>query len=123
MLSSMSSSSSMTRILAIYSISSIQILSTNTGRSQEGQAGGKAFRLESDKQQSGGQRHAQRDLRLIGDFHPSTSTIAGDPETGNQRNTEAIIEPIRSALKRMWKKVDSDGTLIGTVHGVGVILE
>lgn len=38
-------------------------------------------------------------------------------------DSEATTEAFKSAMKRMRKKVDPDGTLIRTVHGVGVVLE
>lgn len=38
-------------------------------------------------------------------------------------DSEASTEAIRTALKRLRKKVDPDGNLIRTVHGVGYILE
>lgn len=38
-------------------------------------------------------------------------------------DSEATLEALRTALKRMRKKVDPKGELIRTVHGVGYILE
>jgi DNA-binding response OmpR family regulator len=38
-------------------------------------------------------------------------------------DSEASTEALRTALKRLRKKVDPDGNLIRTVHGVGYILE
>lgn len=37
--------------------------------------------------------------------------------------SEATTEALRTALKRLRKKVDPDGNLLRTVHGVGYILE
>ena len=38
-------------------------------------------------------------------------------------DSEATTEALRTALKRLRKKVDPDGNLLRTVHGVGYILE
>jgi len=38
-------------------------------------------------------------------------------------DTEATLEALRTALKRMRKKVDPNGELLRTIHGVGYILE
>ncbi len=38
-------------------------------------------------------------------------------------DSEATTEALRTALKRLRKKVDPDGDLLRTVHGVGYILE
>jgi DNA-binding response OmpR family regulator len=38
-------------------------------------------------------------------------------------DTEATAEALRSTVKRIRKKIDPEGTLLRTVHGVGYILE
>lgn len=38
-------------------------------------------------------------------------------------DSEATTEAFKSAMKRMRKKVDPDGSMFRTVHGVGIILE
>jgi len=38
-------------------------------------------------------------------------------------DTDATLEALRTALKRMRKKVDPNGELLRTIHGVGYILE
>lgn len=38
-------------------------------------------------------------------------------------DSEATTEALRTTLKRLRRKVDPDGTLIRTVHGVGYVLE
>jgi Response regulators consisting of a CheY-like receiver domain and a winged-helix DNA-binding domain len=38
-------------------------------------------------------------------------------------NSESAPQALRTAMKRLRKKIDPDGELIKTVHGVGYILE
>jgi two-component system OmpR family response regulator len=38
-------------------------------------------------------------------------------------SSESTVEAMRTTLKRLRKKMDPDGEIIGTIHGVGVVLK